>query len=447
MRPHTCETQSQVEESIAFGINRLDLVLGVHGLLRMNYSRLLIAFVASLGLLLAQTEVNVNSKYTVERVDITGGSKNQVSRGLREDLENLVGKRLSQQTVERLARRIRTELHARFVSSKITRGSEAEKVAVLFEVKGRRPTNGFDLSLPKGLYHSKQGWSGALTAKFGIGDGRFNFGILSDGDELVERFAGLRAGYEHAQVGTARLRVGFQFSSYHQQWQWQTLKELEATPEVPGIYRTRQDFAPSATMVLAEPLTLTVGASFQRFQKQFPAAHTEAANAVTSTLRYAQRLEDSEGNKHELEAGYNLRAATKTFDTDYVYTRHQVNAGYKYLRHHQELALGFKAGRITGQPPLFERFVLGNASTLRGWSKFDLEPLGATRVAHGSLEYGYHGFRVFYDSGALWNEGRSGETKHSLGVGFKGGEGFFLALAFPVRSGKAQPIFTTGVAF
>jgi hypothetical protein len=248
-------------------------------------------------------------------------------------------------------------------------------------------------------------------------------------------------------VGTARVRLGFQFASYHEQWGLSTLQELAAAPNVPGIYRTRQDFAPSVTLVLAEPLTLSVGTSFERFQKQFPAAHTEAANAVTTTLRYARRMEDSEGNKHELEAGYSLRAATNTLDSDYVYARHQVDAGYTYRRGRQEVMLAFLAGHVSGDPPLFERFVLGNTSTLRGWNKYDLDPLGATSVAYGSLGYGYHGFRVFYDTGALWDGLQSGEVKHSLGLGFGTKDGFFLALAFPVKAGRARPIFMTGVAF
>ncbi len=408
---------------------------------------LLTALLAAFGLLQAQTGINVNSKYTVEKVDITGGSKNQISRGLREDMEGLVGKNINQETLERLAKRIRMELRARLVSPKLTRGSEPEKVAVLFEVKGLPPRKGFDLSMPKGIYNSKQGWSGVLEARINAGDSQLKFGVLSDGDAKVERYAGIRAGFEQRRVGTEHVRLGFQFASYHEQWQWQTLIASEAAPQVPGIYRTRQEFNPSVTLVLAEPLTLSVGTSFERFQKQYPAAHTEAANAVTSTLRYARRMEDAEGNKHELEAGYSLRAATKTLESDYAYTRHELDAGYTYRRHHQTVTLDFGAGRVGGQPPLFDRFVLGNSSTLRGWSKFDLAPLGATRMAGGTLEYSYHGFRVFYDTGALWDEGASGDVKHSLGVGFGEGDGFFLALAFPVKSGRAQPIFSMGLVY
>ncbi|MFB3776456.1 MAG: BamA/TamA family outer membrane protein [Bryobacteraceae bacterium] len=413
----------------------------------MKRSFLIATLWAATGLATAQTEVNVNSRYVVERVDIAGSSKNQISRGLREDIENLVGRRLNQDTLGQLARRMQRELHARLVSSKLTRGTQPEHVIVLFEVKGQRPRDKFDLSLPKGVYHSRQGWSGVLSAKFSAGDSRFNLGILSDGDELTERYAGVKAGYEHDRVFTDRVRLGFQFASYHQQWSRQTLSALTAEPDVPGIYRTRQEFAPSVTLVLAEPLTLTAGTSFQRFQTQSPAAHTEASNAVTSTLRYARRLEDAHGNKHELEAGYSLRAATKTLDSDYAYARYRLDAGYVYRRGRQQIDLSFLAGHVSGSPPLFERFVLGNSSTLRGWSKFDVAPLGSTGVAHGSLGYSYRGCRVFYDAGALWNENQSGDTRHSLGVGYGAKGGFFLALAFPVKSGRAQPVFMAGVAY
>jgi hypothetical protein len=399
------------------------------------------------GLLWAQSEVNVNSRYLVESVDIAGGSRTQISRGLREQLESLVGQRLNQDLLDRVARRMRNELHARLVSPKVAKGTQPEQVIVLFEVKGRSAKQNFDLSLPKGIYHSRQGWSGVLDAKFGVGDSRFNLGVASDGDSLIERFVGVRAGYENTHVGTDKVRLGFQFASYHEQWNLETLAHLAAAPDVPGIYRTRQDFAPSLTLALAEPLTITVGTSFQRFQKQFPAAHTEAANAVTTTLRYSRRLEDKQDNKHEFAAGYSLRAATKTLDSDYAYTRQTVEAEYGYRRLHQGVEVKFIGGRTTGEAPLFERFVLGNSSTLRGWDKCQLSPLGGTRVAHGSIEYDFRGFQVFYDTGALWNDRESGETKHSLGVGFGSKEGFFVAMAFPIKSGRAEPIFMTGIAF
>ena len=413
----------------------------------MGARRLALLFGAAAGLIWAQPAFNINSRYTVESVDIAGSSKTQISRGLRADIEGLVGQKLNQEALDKLARRMRAELHARFVSPKVAKGTQPEQVMVLFEVKGHAGSQKFDGSLPKAIYHSRQGWSGVLNANFSAGDSRFNLGLADDGDAMVERFAGVQAGYENRHVGTDHVRLGFQFASYHTQWSRQTLADLAAEPDVPGIYRTRQDFAPTVTLVVIEPLTITVGTSFQRFQQQFPAAHTEAANAVTTTLRFARRLEDSEGNNHDLEAGYSLHAATRSLDSDYVYARHTVEAEYGYKRHHQGVEVRFIAGRIAGRPPLFERFVLGNASTLRGWDMHELVPVGGTRMAHGSLEYDYRGFQVFYDTGAIWSEGESGDQKHSLGVGFGSRDGFFLALAFPIRSGRAEPMFMTGIAF
>jgi hypothetical protein len=397
--------------------------------------------------LLAQTALNVNSKYRIESVEISGGSKTEISRGLRADLESLVGQTFSQETLDRLARRLKRELNARVVSPKISKGSQPEQVSVLFEVKGREPVDRFNLSLPKGIYHSRQGWSGILEAKINAGDSIFSAGLVSDGDALTERFAGVRAGYENTRVGTERVRLKFQFGSYHQQWHPRTLEALRDAPDVPGIYRTRQDFAPELTVALAEPLTVSAGVSFQRFQTQFPAAHTQAANAVTTTLRYARRLEDQEGNQHQIEAGYNLRAATNTFDSDFIYSRHAVRAEYAYRWRRQKVDVAIDAGLISGRAPLFERFSLGNAATLRGWDKLEINPLGATRMAHGSLGYQYRIFQIFYDTGSAWDKGTNAVVRHSIGIGFGSRDGFFLALAFPIRDGRAAPMFMTGVAF
>jgi hypothetical protein len=69
-------------------------------------------------------------------------------------------------------------------------------------------------------------------------------------------------------------------------------------------------------------------------------------------------------------------------------------------------------------------------------------------MAHASLEYSYHGFQVFYDTGALRDDREKGDVKHSLGLGYRTKEeGFFLAMAFPVKAGRVQPIFMTGVTF
>jgi outer membrane protein assembly factor BamA len=99
------------------------------------------------------------------------------------------------------------------------------------------------------------------------------------------------------------------------------------------------------------------------------------------------------------------------------------------------------AGVLTGSAPLFDRFVLGNSSTLRGWNKFDLDPLGGNRMVHNSVEYRYGCFEAFYDAGAIWDSGvEPAVTRQGIGVGLRQGA-FSLAVAFPIRQGRADPIF------
>jgi outer membrane translocation and assembly module TamA len=202
-------------------------------------------------------------------------------------------------------------------------------------------------------------------------------------------------------------------------------------------------------VVLAEPLTWTFGASFQQLEMQFPAARTVTSNSVINTLRFHQGWEDSASTRHVLDAGYNLRAATRIIASDFVYVRHVGDLHYGLTNGHHQLTLDFVAGGINGAAPLFERFVLGNASTLRGWNKFDLAPLGGDHIVHGAADYRYRVFTVFYDTGVLWTGSTSTGPKKSVGAGIRTGgrDGFMLALAFPIRSGGMDPVFIMGFNF
>jgi outer membrane protein assembly factor BamA len=110
------------------------------------------------------------------------------------------------------------------------------------------------------------------------------------------------------------------------------------------------------------------------------------------------------------------------------------------------LGVHFIGGIISGNAPLFERFSLGNSTTLRGWNKFDVAPLGGNRVAHGSLEYRYRHFQIFYDVGSVWDRGWPSQARHGLGFGFANKDAF-ISLAFPLRFNDVVPIFTFGIRY
>jgi outer membrane protein assembly factor BamA len=134
------------------------------------------------------------------------------------------------------------------------------------------------------------------------------------------------------------------------------------------------------------------------------------------------------------------------------------------------LFVSFQGGQIYGNAPLFERFSLGNTSTLRGWNKFDIAPAGGNRMVYASVQYGFGkpeidydldlnrqkaighiglGFHLFYDVGAVGNSGFPMQAKHSAGFGFgaPNASSFFIELGFPIRSSNVEPIFTMGFRF
>ncbi len=401
------------------------------------------------------TELNVNSRYTIESVGVSNERHYRLSTSVLEEMHRLIGSRVSDEAVKRLARRIRSELRANDVTFKLLRGGNPEFVKVLFEVeKGK---SDFDLSIPKFAYNSRQGWTGVGEATARVGANAFTFGGLTDGDTLVERFTGFKGKYERLSVASDRVNLAFEFDAYHEQYNRATLAALDSGSDVSslgaGAYRSRMNFEPSATFVLIKPLTLTIGLSFEQMQPQVSAAPSESANAVINTLRYHQRWVDSDATNQELDAAYNLRAATKSLGSNLGYTRHAVNVRYAVMHDRQSFEIALVAGLIYGRAPLFERFVLGNSATLRGWNKYDIDPLGGNRMVHGSVTYGYRIVRIFYDTGAVWDQGTTPEAKHSVGIGVSTGLGLFqrgavlLAVAFPLRQGRAEPVFIAGMNF
>ena len=398
-----------------------------------------------------EQDMNVNARYTVESVELAGDNSPTISTGLRGELTRLVGEKLNPAALDDLARRIRRELHVRAVTHRLLRGQTPEHVRVVFDVRGT-PAK-FEASVPKLVYRSDAGLSGAVEGTATVGAHAFTLGVVSDGDVLAERYSGIVARYEDKRLSSDRVRFRLDFESYRDQWNPATVQALDqpgAAADTSGIYRTRQNIQPLVTFVISRgapgTVNLSLGASFERFQTQFPAARTESSNAMVTTLRYHRRLEGSGANQQEWDAGYSLRAATSSLGSDFAFARHQGDVRYAYIWGRSQILDGFTAGEITGRAPLYERFILGDSSMLRGWNRFEIDPLGGSRVVHNSLEYRYRLFDVFYDSGAIWDEGQTAVLRHSVGVGVRQ-NGLYAALAFPIKEGHIEPVFMVGMNY
>jgi hypothetical protein len=389
-------------------------------------------------------EANVNSRYTVESVGVLSPRYYRLSWSLVSDMRHLVGARFNDQIFKDLAQRISNELHGYKVAFKLARGSDPDHVRVNFDVHG--PKAGFDVEFPKLVYTNREGPSGESDAVLNVGNNTFTFGVVSDRDSMVERSSGIRARYDRWNTGSDRVHLSLEFASYREQYDAAT--QTAADPS--SLYRLRRSVDPTATIILAGPLTWTVGLSFNQFSDSqtpsSPAARTEAANAFVNSLRYDGHWQDSVSGTHRFSAGYSLRAATNFLGGAYAYTRHLIDATYHWKRGHQQSQVTFQAGAITGQAPLFDRFVLGTSANLRGWDKYEIDPLGGSRILYGSVGYGYRMMRVFYDTGAVWDRTKHAAAKHSVGIGVRV-EGILFAVAFPMRGDHMEPVFIAGMNF
>jgi hypothetical protein len=432
--------------------------------MKLAWGELLLLTVLPLAPLFSGTqdgELNVNSRYTVETVIVRGdgwtanlaadsgaegkyGSARRISAGLRKQITSLIGDKLNPAVLDLLAGRLRKELQARTVTHRVLRGSKPDFVQVLFEIK-LLPTR-FDVSVPNFAYTTSEGLSGAIEATATVAQQhQFSVGLLSNADDLVERYSGVVARYEDTHLGSDRVRASFQFATYREAWNGATQTAVPgSSAETSALYRTRDDVEPAVTFILARPLTLTVGAGFERFQDAgLPTV--QSANALTSAVDYHQQFEEAE-LQQTLDAGYDLRMGTRLMGSDYVYLRHHWLLRYALRRGKHSVTDRLIAGMLVGRAPLYERFVLGNSSTLRGWDKYDIDPLGGNRVVYNSVEYRYSWFEGFYDAGSVWDSGQPITVRHSTGMGVHQGP-IFLAVAFPIRSGRVEPMFMVSMNY
>jgi hypothetical protein len=315
-----------------------------------------------------------------------------------------------------------------------------DTVQVVFDVR-LKPAR-FDVAVPKFLFATDQSPSGAVEATVTARDHAFTVGLVSDGDELAERFTGIETRYENARLGSDRVKFRFEFDSFHELWSDPALASAKSDSP---LYRSRDNFEPVVTLQLARPLSVSFGASFEQMQDESLMGRTLAANSLIAGVKYHQRLEGTAAEM-DFDGGYDLRSGVRGLGSDFGYSRHRWEFRYTWSHGKQFILDDFTGGTIAGLAPVYERFVLGNSTSLRGWNKYDIDPLGGNRMVHNSVEYRYGVFQAFYDSGAVWDSGEGAVPRNSVGVGLREGV-FSLAVAFPLKEGRVDPMFMVSMNY
>ena len=392
------------------------------------------------------TDLNVNSRYRIEQVLIKNAST-AIPRSLQREFDRLIGTLYRTDLVDELESRIRKEFPGFSILRTVSKGDKPDQIRVSFELERLRKR--FDLSSPKLVYHSQQNFTLGADLGVNVGPATVTYGFVTDNNERLERYSGFRGGLSF-QKPNSRFRLALLTESYRAQWDQRTARAAGPLSDS-LLYRSRNTLEPSILIDLTRGFELRAGLSFTNLEFQFPAARNQATNAVTSTLRYSKQWELGSSGTSTLEAGYHLRAAASPLGSDYDYRRHLGEVSYVLSNgamRNQKIALSLSAllGGIDGNAPLADRFVLGNANTLRGWNRFAIAPLGGDRVVHFSADGRYRILRLVYDTGTIYNTGKGKTLRHSLAAGVVI-SGLNLMVACPLKGGSVEPVFLAGINF
>jgi outer membrane translocation and assembly module TamA len=404
---------------------------------------------------------NINSRYVVDAIQFEG-TRLEISAELNAELQKMVGANVNSAQLRNLADRIRQEnSDSIYVRWKLQRSSEPQHVNVVYEARKARNTLAFNVL--RGTYHSRQGFGGQI---FGlrythVPMGTLSFDMFNSADEFIERYSGYRAGYTIGNDSRG-LSFAINYSSFRAQWKTNTLEADQQSAASPGLYRLRDTLSGKLNWrQTLSPRTL-FGAyariEFNELQMQSPTTGFQKSNVVRGGLNFNHAIQ-TDKQSHALRGSYEGSAGTSVIDSDFIFSRHEGKFDYSYTQRSHLIQANFQAGTISGNAPMVERFSIGNSKTLRGWNKYEINPLGGDRMLYGSASYGYKFITGFYDIGSVWNAAESSVTRQS--AGFRLGktrcrnglsllphpECFSMTVGFPIHGGNAKPSFIVGMGF
>ncbi|MBM3798113.1 MAG: hypothetical protein FJW31_29670 [Acidobacteria bacterium] len=390
----------------------------------------------------ATSAANVNSRCTVEKVNVAPVGLTRVSAPFQDRLRQFVGARLDQVWLDDLSQRLRREFQGRQITTQVSRGSAPNQVAVTFQIE--MSAREVDVDLAELQYRTGAGVSAAVDVSYRAGRNAAHAALATNNDDLVERYNDVRAGYERALPGR-RFRLGLETAAWHSGWNVRTRQAARES----SLYETRLQLVPSATVQFSQALTLQLGVGFERLEPSTPAVRTEVSSAVTGALRFQRCCGLSAETRQRAEAAYGLRSGPPSLSGDFSFTRHHAMARYGALRGRHEFLGAMQLGHLDGRAPWSERFTGGTSRILRGGNRFAITPAGAERLAHVSANYRWRKLRLAYDAGSVWQRGGEPVLRQSVGVGVSSNlrSGFSVMVAFPLRDGRVEPMLIAGMNF
>src|SRR5262245_35264999 len=253
---------------------------------------------------------NVNNRYIVDRVEVEGVPRSDLSEELHNDLQTLVGKRLDTEAADRLRERIEQELPRYEVARRIVGGGEQGHIRVVYELtKKELPAwLRFEPLRANGLFHSEQGWGSYLT--LGIGSRNIRFTpilAIDNADDLIEEYSGVGLRFETRRMGTRRLGASFEWSTFEPTWRSATVNALAANPAIPALYDTRTTVTPLVKFAVTPEVNISAGVGITELDPFSPITGTRMANVAVGSIDFSRRFETDDRPGHTVDARFLTR--------------------------------------------------------------------------------------------------------------------------------------------
>jgi hypothetical protein len=400
-----------------------------------------------------QREQNINSRYVVEAVEIRGVPERDLDPVLVADLHALAGRQLDSAEAERLETRMREALRDYDVRRRMVRGNAPPQVKLIFTAARAEWARWlrYEPAEANTIFHSDQGWGAVFPISMNGRDvSVMPIITIDNGDDLVEEYSGFGLRFESRKLGTERLGVFFEWSTFDQTWRTPTLAALALDPSLSAPYRNRMNVTSLVKFAITPELTIGGGVSITELdpllEPPFELEPSRMSNAAIGSVSFTRRVRPDSSPRQNVDAAFTVRAGTSGLESDLVFERYLGQAAYSTRWSHHRVLVSGMAGRIDGQAPLFERFSLGDSQTLRGWDKYDIAPAGGDRMFHTSVEYRFHELGWFLDTGAVWNGGAERRVRASAGLTYAPGPVFFT-VGFPLNTDEFRAVFTMGLRF
>ena len=271
---------------------------------------------------------NVNARYIVERVDLEGVPDEAVSKGLRDDLQALVGQRLYDDQADHLRDRLERELPRYDFSRRIERGTEQGKIlgVMAYEAHHKEALHWLRFSsrcAPTPSFIRPRAGAAISISASGGRDIRFTpLLALDDADDLVEEHTGAGLRFETRRLGTRRRGATLEWSWFYTSWRGATAAAVAADAALPRLYDTRQTITPLLSFAITPELSVSAGVGISELEPLAPAAGSRMANAAIGGLDYRRRWNAGDRGEQQVSADAQIRAGTRTLQSDTVYQRH-----------------------------------------------------------------------------------------------------------------------------